>query len=396
MDSIVWKFHHDRLLSTKSTVAISNAKFQTARAKGSFAPLLIIVRNVWRYVPRGVYEDRLWPFLGPDGRDDFESVLRWLRPAVKQGGHQGRSLRDFLDTLQQDRRQEEAAQEEEEAQGAANPTPLMNALNYNPKYANWEQVVGILDEDQDWEATLGWTWPATVPGPVGYSALHIAASKKDAQEEEEPGRRSAALQRMMAACIRRGVCINVCLERGNSMMHLAISYSNVVFLRALHSAELEVERDSRGVPEDYYPNWGIKDATGKTLLGLMVLKHGRSPPKWDNLQLLNFFRDRMDEAGWDEHRIARHERQQVEWGHTLNEVRREKAARARQAVKRARRAREAEVRSRSPARGKGSQGYSYPGADDRGKGPRGGQKGHAPWGGGDGGRGKDGRWNQRW
>ena len=36
--------------------------------------------------------------------------------------------------------------------------------------------------DNMWKQTLSWTWPTNVKGPVGYTALMIAANKRDKDE----------------------------------------------------------------------------------------------------------------------------------------------------------------------------------------------------------------------
>ena len=289
--------------------------------------------------PRCAYEDSCKPFMDGEDQEEMRVFFKWMRErcqSEKDVDPQSKSLRDMLNERFRVEREAAMREEEEEAienDKLGNPTPLMRALFTGTlEKADWQEVDNILrdrDDEAQWKATLAWRWPGNVPGPKGYSALLMSPAKIAADDAEHPERKRECLEELYIQGIRRSGVINEARRDGMTIMHMAISWSNMLCLEALRSAELYVLNHFPEVDAVYLPNWAIKDSHGKTPLGHWLISRGkeaRSEAQWNQYR---FLKERLRDADWTEEEIRDHEISQQRLGEALHEEKRASGAKDR-------------------------------------------------------------------
>ena len=253
--------------------------------------------------------------MSDEADEEMQTVFDWLAGKIKQDKRREPDTPSLLETLDSRQRAARDAPEEKDGEGrddideeeeehAENPTPLMQALQWKPSYADWERVRAILDKNSDWERTLAWLWSEeTKGGPKGYSAIHIAANKQD--EDGPPGnsaRQVELMERIFVAAIRQGCIVNTRLgKKGGSIIHTAVDHSNRGFLFALLRAEQTVVKHFRHeLRPDCLPDWALEDNAGLTPLGAFCNKTDVLRMTAPMTDLFNFLVDRLKERGFTE------------------------------------------------------------------------------------------------
>ena len=298
---------------------------------------------------RTVYNEEIRPKLHPGQQSEMQQMLAWLADAVTDSTITQTLRQTLLDTHRRrlDQDVEEDADEADVVPSKPNPTPLMmvlNPANYTPGTTNWDNVWQLL-ENEEWASTLAWTWPTNVPGPCGYSAIHLAVNKVDKfarnPDEKQAGteKQILCLRRIFAAAISQGCHINAKFgASGNTILHMAVTNSNLAVLRAVAWASEEVARRSEEarrsgerthVAADGHPDWAAQNNDGLSPLGFWLFKHVGTPTGLHNLkqtseQIAEVLKEGLRQIEWSEEDLQQHEEDMME------RVRHLKRARARQ------------------------------------------------------------------
>ena len=286
---------------------------------------------------RWAFEDAVGVFLGEEDRDEFNMVFTWLRQKAVGNARMAdkgiSSLRECLVKVYREEEEQKIQEEERRAEENKlddNPTKLMLLMNKEPDYADWSGISGLIYDARDtiWELTLGWRWPQGVQGPESMTVFHIAASKRDRQAEEQPDRRKDCLLWLFFAAIKRNFNFSQLSARGQTFLHLAVTYSNMAMLQALKEAEAQVYEHHPETPRHFFPNWSMPNYNGITPLGHWVCTNQSTAKSQESRDIYNFLAYRLVDQHWSWDQIQRHETQQWNRGQALWEAKQQSGGKA--------------------------------------------------------------------